>query len=77
MLGVGGPGDVGELEEFFDSRKDIQDSFLRKITRFIDNVITLEEFVQNYLPIISYRCVRKLAMVSLIEFMVKLKISTR
>ena len=51
MLGVHGSNHVNERKEFFDGVKDGRDLFMRLINFLLENFLTLEELVQNYLPI--------------------------
>ena len=52
VLRVGGSGDVGELEEFFDGGKYSPDWALRMVCRLLDNVIAFKEFTWNQLTVI-------------------------
>ena len=44
--------DVGELWEFFDGRKDGRDRFLRMVSRLLDYVLAIKEFVRYQLPVV-------------------------
>ena len=47
VLCVHGSGDVCELEELFNGRKESHNWFTKMVSRLPNNVLALEEFVRN------------------------------
>ena len=54
VLRVGGSGDVRELEKFFDSRKYGRNQLSRMVSRRLDDIIVLEEFMWYQLTIVFF-----------------------
>ena len=52
VLHVRSSGDVGEPDNFFDSKKYGHDRFSRMAIHLIDDVLTLREFTRNQMPVV-------------------------
>ena len=52
VLHVSDYSDVGEIEKFFDSGKNSHDQLLSMISRLLDDILTLKDFMRHWLPVV-------------------------
>ena len=54
VLCVPDSGNIGKLKEFFNGKKYGRDRFASMVTRLLDGVLVLKEFLRNYLPVLFF-----------------------